>query len=383
MSPKSFVMAGGGTGGHVLPALAVARELRARGHRVLFVGVRRGIEARLVPAENVPIEWIEIRGLNRVGFRQTLATLAELPFSIWQASRILDRAAPAAVFSMGGYVAGPVLLAALGKRIPMVVMEPNAIPGFTHRHLARFVARALVSFPETARWFPDGRTLVTGLPIRREFFDLPSKPLGDEITVLITGGSQGSRTLNRAAEESWPLWPQAGKSRVRLIHQTGSPMYQELAGRFRDSGMSGEIAEFIADMPAAFAQADIVVSRSGMGAVSELAAAGKPSILVPFPAASDQHQLKNAQAMQQAGAAVLVQDHELTGARLVEEVMRLAGDPGLMQTMSSAARAFAKPDAARNAADILEALAQPAAAGVNIAPTSIAPKNIDPKNINH
>jgi UDP-N-acetylglucosamine--N-acetylmuramyl-(pentapeptide) pyrophosphoryl-undecaprenol N-acetylglucosamine transferase len=355
---QSFVMAGGGTGGHVLPALAVARELRARGHRVLFIGVQRGIEARLVPAENFPIEWIEIGGLNRVGFRQTVATLAELPFSVWQTSRILDRVAPAAIFSMGGYVAGPVLLAALGKRIPVVVMEPNVIPGFTHRRLAHFVARALVSFPETARWFPEGRTQVTGLPIRQEFFALPHKPLGGEITVLITGGSQGSRTLNRAAQESWPLWPTAPDlPRVRLLHQTGSPMYQELAERFRASGMAGEITEFIADMPAAFAQADIIVSRSGMGAVSELAAAGKPSILVPFPASSDQHQLKNAQAMENAGAAKLVEDRELTGPRLFEEVMKLARDPALLAKMSAAARVFAQPNAAQKAADTLESLA--------------------------
>ena len=199
-------MTGGGTGGHVLPALAVARELRARGHQVRFVGVERGMEAKLVPAENFPIDWIEIGGLNRVGIKQTLTSLSELPFSVWQAARILDRAAPAAVFSMGGYVAGPVLLAAVWKRIPIVIMEPNAIPGFTHRHLARFVSRALVSFAETERWFPKGRTEVTGLPIREEFFAVPVKPLAAVFTVLITGGSQGSRTLNRAAEASWALW---------------------------------------------------------------------------------------------------------------------------------------------------------------------------------
>src|SRR6202795_796956 len=159
-------MAGGGTGGHVIPALAVARELRARGHSVLFIGTRRGMEAKLIPAENFPIEWIEIGGLNRVGFLLSLHTLAELPWSVWQASRILDRASPAAVFSMGGYVAGPVLLAALWKNLPVVVMEPNAVPGFTHRRLARFVTRALVIFPETARGFPQGRSEVTGLPVR-------------------------------------------------------------------------------------------------------------------------------------------------------------------------------------------------------------------------
>jgi UDP-N-acetylglucosamine--N-acetylmuramyl-(pentapeptide) pyrophosphoryl-undecaprenol N-acetylglucosamine transferase len=346
-------MAGGGTGGHVLPALAVARELRARGHQVRFVGVERGMEAKLVPAANFPIEWIEIGGLNRVGLRQMLATLGELPFSVWQAARILDRAAPAAVFSTGGYVAGPVLLAAVWKRIPIVIMEPNAIPGFTHRHLARFVSRALLSFAETERWFPKGRAEVTGMPIREEFFAIPAKPRGSAATILITGGSQGSRTLNRAAEESWALWD---RGRIRLIHQIGSRMYSEIAPKFKDSGMPGEAAEFLTDMPRAFSEADLVVSRAGMGAASELAAAGKPSILVPLPGASDEHQLKNAQAFERGGAARLVLDREMTGARLVEEVTQLIESPGLLEEMSAAARAFAKPGAARRAADVLESL---------------------------
>jgi UDP-N-acetylglucosamine--N-acetylmuramyl-(pentapeptide) pyrophosphoryl-undecaprenol N-acetylglucosamine transferase len=316
--------------------------------------VERGMEAKLVPAENFPIEWIEIGGLNRVGFRQTLATLGELPFSVWQASRILDRTAPAAVFSMGGYVAGPVLLAAVWKRIPIVIMEPNAIPGFTHRHLGRFVTRALVSFTEAERWFPKGRTEVTGMPIREEFFGIPAKARGSVVTVLITGGSQGSRTLNRAVEESWPLWD---RTRIRLIHQIGSRMYSELAPKFNESGMPGEVAEFLTDMPRAFSEADLVVSRAGMGAVSELAAAGKPSILVPLPGASDQHQLKNAQAFERGGAARLLLDREMTGARLVEEVTRLTESPGLLEKMSTAARAFAKPGAARRAADVLESVA--------------------------
>src|SRR6266446_6810839 len=189
---STFIMAGGGTGGHVIPALAVARELRARGHTVRFIGTRRGMEAKLAPAENFPIDWIEIGGLMRVGFRRTLATLAELPWSVWEAARMLDRAKPAAVFSTGGYVAGPVLLAALWKRLPVIVMEPNAIPGFTHRKLARFVARALLSFPETAKWFPPEVAEVTGLPVRGEFFAIPPKPRSNNVlTVLITGGSQG------------------------------------------------------------------------------------------------------------------------------------------------------------------------------------------------
>ena len=347
----TFVMAGGGTGGHVIPALAVARELRARGHSVGFIGTQRGLEAKLVPAENFPIDWIEIGGLKRVGLRRTISTLADLPLSIWQAGRMLAAAKPAAVFSMGGYVAGPVLLAALWKRVPVVVMEPNAVPGFTHRQLARFVARALVSFPETVRWFPEGRTEVTGLPVREEFFSVPVKVRERKLTVLITGGSQGSRTLNRAVEQSWPLWKQ---SMVRLLHQTGAAAFEEIAPRFRASGVEGEITAFLSDMPRAFAEADLVVSRAGMGAVSELAAAGKPSILVPLPTASDQHQLRNAEAFEKAGAARLVLDSEMTGERLVAEVMRLSAEPGVLEEMGEAARAFAKPGAAGKAADILE-----------------------------
>ncbi len=351
---STFVMAGGGTGGHVIPALAVARALRTRGHAVRFIGTRRGMEAKLVPAEDFPIEWIEIGGLKRVGLRQTLSTLAELPWSVWQAARMLDRAKPAAVFSTGGFVAGPVLLAALWKRLPVVVMEPNAAPGFTHRRLGRWVARALVSFPETERWFPKGRTEVTGMPVREEFFSIAPKPRGKSLTILITGGSQGSRALNRAVEESWSLW----KFPVRWLHQTGAADYEALRTRFHESKMEGEITAFLGDMPRAFAEADIVISRSGMGTVSELAAAGKPSILVPLPTASDQHQLRNAEAFEKAGAARLIQQSELTGARLAEEVTKLAAAPGFLDVMGAAARAFARPGAAQRAADILESLGE-------------------------
>ena len=343
-------MAGGGTGGHVIPALAVARELRSRGHAPVFIGTRKGLEAKLVPAEHFPIEFVEIGGLNRVGFKRAVSTLGELPFSVWQASRMIDRAKPAAVFSMGGYVAGPVLLAALWKKLPVVVMEPNAIPGFTHRRLARFVCRALVSFEETARCFPEGRAEVTGRPVAEEFFALPPKAREGALTILITGGSQGSRTLNRAAEQSWPLW----KTPVRLIHQTGPAGFEEIAARFRKAGVEGEVTPFLADMPGAFARADVIVSRSG-GTVSEIAAAGKPSILVPLPTAADQHQLRNAEAFERAGAARLVADAEMTGARLVEEISKLTAEK--LDRMSAAARGLAKPGAARRAAEILESFA--------------------------
>jgi UDP-N-acetylglucosamine--N-acetylmuramyl-(pentapeptide) pyrophosphoryl-undecaprenol N-acetylglucosamine transferase len=351
-------MAGGGSGGHVIPALAVARELRARGHAVRFIGTHRGMESKLVPAEGFPIEWIEIGGLKRVGPRKLIETLAQLPWSVWQASRMLRGAAPSAVFSTGGYVAGPVLVAAIRNRIPVVVMEPNAVPGFTHRRLARFAARAMVSFPETSRWFPKDRVEVAGMPVREEFFAIPPigppAPPDSPFTVLITGGSQGSRTLNRAAEESWALLKSPP---VRILHQTGAAGFEHLAPRFQASGFPGEIFAFLNNMPGAFARAHLVVSRAGMGAVSEIAAAGKPSILVPLPTASDQHQLRNAEALQKAGAAVLILDRDMTGARLAEEIARLAADPALLEKMGAAARTFARPGAARRMAEILESLA--------------------------
>jgi UDP-N-acetylglucosamine--N-acetylmuramyl-(pentapeptide) pyrophosphoryl-undecaprenol N-acetylglucosamine transferase len=345
-------MAGGGTGGHVIPALAVARELRSRGHRVFFVGTSRGLESKLVPAEGFELKKIEIGGLNRVGLRQKIATLAKLPFTTLGCLRFKA----SAIFSMGGYVAGPPVMAALLKRVPVVVMEPNAVPGFANRVIGRWVAIALISFPETAAWFPPGRTEVTGLPVREEFFRIPPKPPSNVFQVLITGGSQGSRTLNQAARQSWPLFRSAGLA-VRLFHQTGPAVFEPLSREFAASGLKGDVVPFIGDMPAAFAEADLVVCRAGAGAVSELAAAGKPSILVPFPFAADDHQTRNAEAMERGGAARLVRDAEFDGEKLFALVRELAGDSEALGRMGAAARQFARPHAARRAAEVLEQVA--------------------------
>lgn len=343
-----FLMAGGGTGGHVIPAIAVARELRSRGAEVFFVGTERGMEAKLVPAAGFELKNISVGGLNRVGALQKLKTLAQLPVTTLACLKYT----PAAVFSMGGYVAGPPVLAALMRRIPVVVMEPNAIAGFTNRMIGRLVSRALVSFEETARFFPRGRTEVTGLPVREEFFRIPPRVRGSELQLLITGGSQGSATLNRAARESWPLFRTAGVP-IRIVHQTGARDYEAIRGDFAKSGVSGEAAAFINDMPQAFAAADLVVCRSGAGAVSELAAAGRASILVPFPFAADDHQTQNAAAMERGGAARLIRDAEFTGQKLFETVSALAAESGTLEKMAAAARRFARPDAARRAAEIL------------------------------
>ncbi len=345
-------MAGGGTGGHVIPALAVAREVVRAGHDVLFVGTERGVEARLVPAAGFRLEKIRVGGIKNLGLFTRLASLWRLMSETAAQMKKFREWQPAAVFSMGGYVAGPPVLAALFRGIPVVVMEPNAVPGVTNRWISRWVKRALVSFEETARFFPKGRTEVTGLPVRDEFFQLATKPESQEFVVLITGGSQGSKSLNEAARESWPLFEQSSLP-VRFIHQTGLPMYQSLADEFAKAGLPGEVQAFIADMPAAFARADLVVCRSGAGAVSELAAAGKPSVLVPFPFAADNHQLKNAQAFERAGAATLALDREWNGPTFFEAVRNLVNEPARLRAMGENARKLAHPGAARRAAEIL------------------------------
>jgi UDP-N-acetylglucosamine--N-acetylmuramyl-(pentapeptide) pyrophosphoryl-undecaprenol N-acetylglucosamine transferase len=342
-------MAAGGTGGHVIPGLAVARELRQRGHHAVFVGTRRGIEDKLVPAEGFELKLIHIGGLNRVGFTRKLTTLAQLPFTTIGCLRDPSDA----VFSMGGYVAGPPVMAALIRGTPVVVMEPNAVPGFTNRVIGRFVSRALISFEQTARYFPAGRTRATGLPVREEFFHIAPKARSATLNVLITGGSLGSRTLNRAARESWPLFRKSGLP-IRVVHQTGASAFEQLREEFAQAGIDGEMVPFLANMPDAFAAADLIVCRSGAGTVSELAAAGRPAILVPFPFAADDHQARNAEAMERGGAAWLVRDAEMTGEKLFEAVTALAAADSALERMAAAARGLAKPGAAGKAADILE-----------------------------
>jgi UDP-N-acetylglucosamine--N-acetylmuramyl-(pentapeptide) pyrophosphoryl-undecaprenol N-acetylglucosamine transferase len=345
-------MTGGGTGGHVFPAIAVARVLRERGHRVLFIGTERGIESRLVPEAGFDIEYIRIGQLKRAGLRRQLQTAGELPFSIVAASGILKRFQPAAVFSMGGFVAGPVMVAAILRKAPLVVMEPNAVPGFANRKTARYVYRALLGFESTRQWFPPAKCEVTGLPVRPEFFSVQPKSAGP-FTALITGGSGGSRTLNRASRESWSLFHN-GAPDIRIVHQTGTAEHDALAGEFAASGLQGELIPFIRDMASAFEQADLVVARSGAGSVNEIAAAGMASILVPFPFAADDHQKRNAEALRDAGAARMVLDADMNGARLFEEVQWLRANCAELEQMRERVKQFAHSRAAERAAEVME-----------------------------
>jgi UDP-N-acetylglucosamine--N-acetylmuramyl-(pentapeptide) pyrophosphoryl-undecaprenol N-acetylglucosamine transferase len=345
-------MTGGGTGGHVFPALAVARVLRERGHELLFIGTREGMESRLVPESGFEIEFIRSAGLKRMGLRRQIQTVALLPGSINAAWRLLKRFRPCAVFSMGGYVAAPVMAAALISGIPLVVMEPNALPGLANRRVAGRVYRALVGFEATQAWFPQGKCEVTGVPVRPEFFDIAPKRDG-VFTVLITGGSRGARTLNRASLESWSLFRES-KRPFRIVHQTGAAEYESLAKAFSMAGVEGEVVPFIRNMPEAFANADVVVGRAGAGSVNEISAAGMVSVLVPLPFAADDHQRRNAEVLVNAGAARMVPDGEMNGARLFQEVESLRNDPEQLEMMRARVRQFARAGAAERAAEVLE-----------------------------
>lgn len=345
-------MTGGGTGGHVIPAVAVASELRRMGHDAMFIGTRRGLEATIVPRAGFDIEWIEIGGLQRVGAWQTLKTVVQLPLSIWKSWRILRSRRAAAVFSMGGYVAAPAMLAASLSGTPVVVMEPNAMPGLVSRKLAGSVHQALIGFEESKKYFPEGRTEITGLPVRQEFFEIQPREPGSIFSVLVTGGSRGSRALNRATRESWPLFRNSGR-RVRLVLQCGADEHHALAKEFNEYGLEGEVVPFIHDMAAAYSAADLVVSRSGAGAVNELTAAGKPAVLVPFPAAADDHQRHNAEALERAGAARVVLENAWNGQRMFDMVSELMDHPGDLSALSRAARGLRRPGAALRAAEVL------------------------------
>jgi len=351
-SSPLFVMAGGGTGGHVIPSIAVARQLVAQGFEVVFVGTEKGAESRLVPAAGFRLEKIRVGGLKNLGLATRLTSLGQLLSATVAQWSCFGKWKPAAVFSMGGYVAGPPVLAALLRRVPIVIMEPNAHPGATNLWVSKWVRRALISFEETARHFPVGRTEITGLPVRDEFFRIQPREPDGFLNILITGGSQGSRTLNEAARASWPLFRNAGLP-VRIVLQTGSKMLAPLAREFASSGIEGQVLEFITDMPAAFLEADLLVCRSGAGAVAEIAASGKPSVLIPFPYAADDHQLKNAQAFERAGAAIVSLDKEWTGEKLFRLVTGFLHDSTRLSAMGDKARSLAKPGAAQRAAQIL------------------------------
>jgi len=341
------ILAGGGTGGHVIPALAIANQLqKSYGAEVLFIGTARGIENRLVPAAGFPLQLVRVGALKNVSLATRLKTAFDLPRAVWDAGRMLNEFAPDVVIGVGGYASGPAMLAAVVKHIPTLAFEPNVVPGFANRVVARFVSGAAVHFEETAKYFRHAE--VTGVPVRPAFFEIAPKR-GGTPAVLVFGGSQGAHAINEAMIRCLPVLQREAPG-IHIIHQTGERDYNDALAAYRGLGESAEVFKFIEDMPAAFARADLVVCRSGASTVAEIAAAGKPAVFVPFPRAADDHQRVNAEVLAQHGAAVVVEESKLEGVWLAETIAALLQDSHRLRQMSQAARELAHPNAARDIA---------------------------------
>ncbi len=356
------LMAAGGTGGHIFPALAVAQDLVERAAKeereevsrsIVFLGTARGLESRLIPAAGFSLRTVAAAGLKGIGGWKRLVNLSVLPRSAFGAAHVLWSFKPDVVVGVGGYLAGPVMLEAALMNIPTLLIEPNAAPGFTNRRLASVVRGAALGF-DAAAGFYGTKGRVTGHAVRKTFYDIPAKPHVPPYTVLILGGSQGSQAINECVVKSLKLFSSA-VGQLNVVHQTGKRDYNTVREMYREQGANAEVCDFIEDMLKAFSRADLIVSRAGATAVAELAAAGKASILIPFLGATDQHQLGNAKVLEQAGAACLMEQSTLTPERLVAQIQELFDHPERLVQMEQRGRALARPDAAKRIADwILE-----------------------------
>ena len=357
MAQLRILIAGGGTGGHIIPAVAVARELVDRhGAEVLFVGTARGLETRLVPGAGFALRLIDVGPLKSVSMMTRLRTLSRLPASIGDCKRMIREFRPGAVLGVGGYASGPAMAAALWLKVPAMAFEPNAMPGLANRLVGRRVQAAAVNFPAAVSWFRNAE--VTGVPVRPEFFSLP-KPTGPP-HLLVFGGSQGARIFNINLPRLMPALLCAAPG-LTVLHQSGARHAAATEEAYRASGADPsrwEVRPFLDDMPSQFARAHLVMSRSGASTVAELAAASKPSLLVPFAAATDEHQRRNAEAMVEAGAAVMMEEKDLEIPELLLAALTgLLNDPPRLAAMAAAARTQAHPGAAERIADRLAELA--------------------------
>lgn len=345
-------MAGGGTGGHVFVGVSIAREFQARDPDcdVCFVGTARPLESDILKREGFPLEVIDVGGLKGMSGMRLVANLLLLPRSLTQSWRILRRFRPHVVLGVGGYSSGPVLLAAALLRLPTIIVEPNAFPGLANRLLARIVRQAAVAFTE-ARARLGGKGVETGIPVRREFFKLAQRPPGRPFSILLSGGSQGSRALNHAMCDALPHLKDYGR-RLRIVHQTGAADLVWVRERYQREGMMAGVCAFIHNMPEEFDKADLIIGRAGAATVAELAAAGKAALLIPLPTAADDHQRKNAEALAVRGAARVLEQAELTGARLADEIRAFIERPEKLVAMSAACRALGKPAAAAQIVDL-------------------------------
>lgn len=354
------IIAAGGTGGHIFPGVAIAREFKRRdpATSILFVGTARGLETKIVPREGFDLELISVGALKGVSVFAQLKAFAGLPVSLFGATRILSRFKPDVVIGVGGYSSGPTLLMAALSRIPTMVVEPNAMPGFTNRSLARFVDAAALSFADAQKYF-GAKGVVTGNPVRTDFAGLSRKTRGEKLNVLIFGGSQGARAINTAFSDALPMLTEH-KDRLAITHQTGEADLDKVKRAYTDAGFdSAEVKAFIHDMAAQFERADLLVCRSGATTAAEVAAAGKAAIFIPFPFATDDHQRRNAEAFERVGAGKMILQKDLTAERLASELSRLIEHPEEINRMEERSRELGRPDSTERAVDLAMKIIRP------------------------
>ncbi|MDX2093303.1 MAG: undecaprenyldiphospho-muramoylpentapeptide beta-N-acetylglucosaminyltransferase [Kofleriaceae bacterium] len=350
-----LLIAGGGTGGHLFPGVAIAEELRARepDAPVQFVGTKRGIEARVLPELGWDLQLIEVSGLKTVGALGALRGLFRLPKALWQARKVVKAFEPDAVIGVGGYASGPVVLMARLRGIPTAICEQNSIPGLTNKILGRVVRAVFLSFDESKRFFKPKKTVMSGNPVRRELLQrllaVTSAPARETVSILVSGGSLGAVAVNELAATA--LAGLAKTHKLSIVHQTGEKDLEATAKRYADAGVTADCRAFIKDMASAYQQADLVIGRAGATTVAELAIAGKPAIFIPYPFAADNHQEINAREMATAGAALSFKQSELTAEKLAEALRPLVEDAGKRAAMGAAMKALAKPGAAAAVVD--------------------------------
>jgi UDP-N-acetylglucosamine--N-acetylmuramyl-(pentapeptide) pyrophosphoryl-undecaprenol N-acetylglucosamine transferase len=374
----TLLFAGGGTGGHVYPMIAVADAVRALAPelRLVFVGTERGMETRVVPERGYELELMRVLPIRGGGVGGALRGIARAASSVPEARALVKKLAPRAVFSIGGYAAGPVSLGARSLGVPVALMEPNSVIGLANRLIAPLVQRAYTAFPETEKHFKSSVVLRAGVPIRDGFARAPYAPRLSAPRVLVLGGSQGAKSLNDAVPHALAQAP----SHVTVVHQCGALHEAAARALYAELGLQdrAQVVPFIADMPAAIAAADLVIGRSGASAVSEICAIGRPSVLIPYPYASGDHQRVNAESLVRAGAALCLSFAEASPARIAAEITALLDKPMLLSEMAAHAAALGRPDAARAIALDLLGLAGLADAARRVAPSAARASSFEP-----
>jgi UDP-N-acetylglucosamine--N-acetylmuramyl-(pentapeptide) pyrophosphoryl-undecaprenol N-acetylglucosamine transferase len=331
-----IVIAGGGTGGHLFPGIAIAEEIQARGntHRVVFVGTKKGIEHRILKQLGYDLQEINVEGVKGRGLKALIKVTYQIPHSMWQSRQILKRFCPDIVIGVGGYASGPAVITARIMGIPAAIAEQNAVPGMTNRILGKFANLVFVTYAQTKEWFPQSKVIVSGNPVRKVFAARRAQAQEEKQyrQLLVFGGSQGAAAINRNVIAMMPQL-QKMKDKLRVLHQTGDREVEMVRQAYAQHGLDAEVTPFIVNMADAYAAADLIICRAGATSLAEITAAGKAAILIPYPWAANDHQTKNAQVLDSAGAAVMINENELTGDKLFGVIDDLLADKQKLRQM--------------------------------------------------